>query len=120
MTKIFFYREDGILKKMPLHDILLLETSGNYVKFLAKDYSLLLRTTLAMAVKLLPADQFVRINRFQVVAIEHIASLSKDFLKLENIPNIEFGVSKQFYAGLLKHFTIIEAPSGDVEKETEG
>lgn len=53
-------------------EILYLEATGNYVTFVLKDRKLLSRATFAEAINWLPQNQFVRIHRSFVVALNKI------------------------------------------------
>jgi two-component system LytT family response regulator len=63
--------------KVLFEDILYLEAAGNYVSFVLKDKTLLSRLTFSEAENLLPSDQFIRIHRSYIVAVNKIDKLER-------------------------------------------
>jgi DNA-binding LytR/AlgR family response regulator len=61
--QLFFFRDDGILRKINLDEIVVIEATGNYVKLYAAGYSYLIRITMDSLLRQLPKDLFVRIHR---------------------------------------------------------
>ncbi|MDP4262234.1 MAG: LytTR family DNA-binding domain-containing protein [Bacteroidota bacterium] len=114
MTKQrFFYRKDGILQRINLDEIILLETAGNYVKFYSLEHVHMVRTSLDAALSQLPKNHFVQIHRSFVISIDHIVAVGKDFVSLISVPDKVFPLSKKFYAPLLELIKIIETDSPD-------
>jgi two-component system, LytTR family, response regulator len=54
--------------KLPLDEILFLESAGNYVSFVLKDKRILSRLSMQEALALLPTDKFTRVHRSFIVA----------------------------------------------------
>jgi DNA-binding LytR/AlgR family response regulator len=63
--------------KVLFDDILYLEAAGNYVSFVLKDKTLLSRSTFSEADNQLPSDQFIRIHRSYIVAVNKIDKLER-------------------------------------------
>lgn len=63
--------------KVLFDDILYLEAAGNYVSFVLKDKTLLSRSTFSEAENQLPPDQFTRIHRSYIVAVNKIDKLER-------------------------------------------
>ena len=106
--QLFFFREDGILKKINLDEIVVMEATGNYVKLYAAAYTCLIRITMDALLRQLPKDLFVRIHRSVVVAADHVDSIGRDYVTLTGVPDHMFPLSKIFYAQLLEKVKIIE------------
>lgn len=70
--------------KIMIDDILYLEATGNYVNFALKDNYVRSRNTFTEAIRLLPADQFVRVHRSYIVAINKIDKYERHQLTLSN------------------------------------
>jgi DNA-binding LytR/AlgR family response regulator len=58
-------------------DICYLEATGNYVNFVLKDKTFLSRMTITEVGHLLPADQFIRIHRSFIAAIDKIDKIER-------------------------------------------
>jgi|ERR1051326_5506765 DNA-binding LytR/AlgR family response regulator len=104
----FFYRDNGILRRIILEEILFLESAGNYVKFYALNYSHMVRTSLDAALAQLPENQFVQIHRSFAVSLDHLETIGRDFVSLISLPGYEFPVSKKYYPTLIERIRIIE------------
>ena len=63
--------------RVSFDEILYIEASGNYVTFVLKDKKVLSRSTFVEAISLLPTDQFVRVHRSFVVAINKIDKIER-------------------------------------------
>ena len=114
---VFFYRQDGILRRIMLDNVLLLETTGNYVKFHELNGFHLVRTSLATVLEVLPKGQFVQISRSMAIAVEHLDLIRRDTVTLLS-GSIEFTLSRKYYDGLMKRITILGS-EGDEQKENE-
>jgi len=117
MTKqSFFYRRDGVLQRINLDEIVLLETAGNYVKFYSRDDVHMVRTSLDAALSQLPKNQFAQIYRSFATVVDHLGIVGKDFVSLMLVPDKAFPVSKKYYAPLIEKIKIIEADAADSTK----
>ncbi|HEY9532931.1 MAG TPA: LytTR family DNA-binding domain-containing protein [Mucilaginibacter sp.] len=63
--------------KINFGDICYLEATGNYVNFVLKDKTFLSRMTITEVGHLLPADQFIRIHRSFIAAIDKIDKIER-------------------------------------------
>lgn len=74
--------------RVELEQVLYAESSGNYVQFVLEDRKIASRLTMGEAEALLPADHFIRIHRFYIVAIKHITKMDRRsaWVKQEELP----------------------------------
>lgn len=63
--------------KVMFDDICYLEATGNYVNFELKDKQLLSRMTISEVENLLPADQFIRIHRSFIAAVNKVEKIER-------------------------------------------
>ena|SRR5438105_446451 len=112
-TQNFFYRKDGLLKKIDLGDIVFIEAANNYSKFLTPDGFIMVRVTLDAALNLLPEYKFVRIHRSFAVSVDHIDVVGRESVKLLTDPKLEIPVSKKYYAEIIEKIVILESGSTD-------
>ena len=74
----YLFVKDGYHQlKINFEDILFLEAAGNYVSFTLKDKKVLTRSTFLEAIRLLPADKFVRVHRSYIVSISKIEKVER-------------------------------------------
>ncbi|HVW96191.1 MAG TPA: LytTR family DNA-binding domain-containing protein [Mucilaginibacter sp.] len=64
-------------EKINLADICYLEAEGNYITYVLRDRRLLSRQSLADALTLLPAGDFVRVHRSYIVAVSAISKITR-------------------------------------------
>jgi DNA-binding LytR/AlgR family response regulator len=67
-----FVKDNGILKKLNVEDILYLEAMGDYVKVHTAQKFHVLHSTLKSIEEKLPANKFLRIHRSYIVALQKI------------------------------------------------
>jgi DNA-binding LytR/AlgR family response regulator len=108
-TQSFFYREEGILKKINPGEIIVMQATGNYVKAFAPKHYHMIRITLDALLAQLPADLFIRIHRSVVVAAEYVDTIGKDYVMLAGVTDHMFPLSRKFYPDLMERIKIIEA-----------
>jgi DNA-binding LytR/AlgR family response regulator len=63
--------------RVDLHDILFVESMGNYVQFVLPDRNVVSRLTMNDAADLLPGDTFIRIHRCYLAAKNQITKIDK-------------------------------------------
>lgn len=73
--EFIFIRDTNIVKRLKLDDILYAEAMGDYVKLHTADKLYAIHNKLKVVEERLPADQFLRIHRSYVVAINKIDSM---------------------------------------------
>ena len=82
--------------KVRVNDILLVESMGNYVRFVVEGKEMVMsRLTMEQALALLPAGSFVRVSRSALVATSHITKIDKGSVW---IGNREITVGQHFRA----------------------
>lgn len=64
-------------EKVMLKDILFIEADGNYVTWVLSGNRLLSRQTLNDVQAVLPADQFIRVHRSYIIALDKVSRLSR-------------------------------------------
>jgi two-component system, LytTR family, response regulator len=64
--------------KVMFEEILYLEATGNYVSFVLPDKNILSRITINEVLNQLPVDQFVRVHRSYIVAINKITKVERN------------------------------------------
>ncbi|WP_075349599.1 LytR/AlgR family response regulator transcription factor [Algoriphagus marinus] len=81
-----FLKVEYQLVKVMLKDISYVEAYKDYVKvhLISKTNPLLSLTSLKSMEELLPADQFMRVHRSFIVALDHIESVSKNTINIGN------------------------------------
>jgi two-component system response regulator LytT len=81
-----FLKVEYQLVKVLLKDIAYVEAYKDYVKvhLISKPNPLLSLTSLKSMEELLPADQFMRVHRSFIVALDHIESVSKNVINIGN------------------------------------
>lgn len=72
--------------KLPLDEILYLESAGNYVSFVMKDKRLLSRLSMQEALALLPPSLFTRVHRSFIVANNKIEKADRNALYIGSVP----------------------------------
>jgi DNA-binding LytR/AlgR family response regulator len=116
----FFYRKDGLLKKINVDEILFLEAASNYTYFSMIDRErIMIRITLQEALNLLPKYMLLRINRSHAVAAQYVAAVSRDEVFFVGLKDFTLHVSKQYYASLGKQVTILETSSSNRKEQEE-
>ena len=79
-------------EKVFLDDILYVEAEGNYVSFILKNKKLLSRQSLVDVAIILPENQFIRIHRSFIIALNKIERISKQELLVAGF-NLPVGAS---------------------------
>jgi len=106
MLKPFFVWQNRMLKKISPDQVMCLSTEGNYTRiFLADKTFYMVRTTFATALKKLPSDMFIKLDRSFEASVYYIDNIYKYHLVIgdEAIP-----IAKSYYKSLLAKLNIIE------------
>ena len=74
-SEFVFIRDNGILKRIAIHDILYMEAMGDYVKLYTGQKFHAIHTTLKSMEEKLPSSQFLRVHRSYMVALNKIDSI---------------------------------------------
>lgn len=72
--------------KLPLDEILYLESAGNYISFVMKDRRILSRLSMQEALALLPIARFTRVHRSFIVANNKVAKADRNCLYIGEVP----------------------------------
>jgi two-component system, LytTR family, response regulator LytT len=90
-----FLKVEYQLIKVNLKDITHVEAYKDYVKvhLVGKPHPLLSLTSLKNMEEMLPSDRFMRVHRSFIVALDHIASISRNII---NIGNTQISVSENY------------------------
>lgn len=112
----FFFRKDRQLKKINLDEIIYLEASKNYTKLYTAGTTYLARITLVEALKLLPANKFLRVHRSFAVAADHIDVVARDTVQLATIP-VQVPVGRLYYGAFTKQLIILDSADMDTGKK---
>ena len=67
-------------EKVILDEILYVESAGNYMEFVLKNRKLLSRQTMAEVLQILPENQFVRVHRSYLIAVNKVEKISRNSL----------------------------------------
>jgi DNA-binding LytR/AlgR family response regulator len=110
LKESIFFRNKGVLKKLNVNNIVVLEAADNYVRFFTDEGTFLVRITMDAAVKSLPSTKFVRVHRLYAISIKDINTISNESLRIRDFDN-EIPVSKQYYLKFLKRIKILDASS---------
>jgi DNA-binding LytR/AlgR family response regulator len=106
--KPFFFRLDGLLKRIDLDEIIFLEAAKNYTRLYTSEKMYLARVSLDAAMDLLPENKFLRVHRSFAAAAEHIDVIARDSVRFTTIP-VEIPVSRMYYAALPKQVIILDS-----------
>jgi DNA-binding LytR/AlgR family response regulator len=71
-NNIFFIRDNKVIRKVDVDDILWLEAKGDYVRIHADNNSYVIHTSLKILEEKLPADKFFRVHRSFIIALSKI------------------------------------------------
>jgi DNA-binding LytR/AlgR family response regulator len=80
-----FVRDNGVLKKISIEDILFLEAMGDYVKIHTAQKFHIVHTTLKSIEGKLPAGKFLRVHRSYIVAINKIDFVEEGVINIGKI-----------------------------------
>jgi two-component system LytT family response regulator len=106
-NKPFFFREDGLLKKINLDDIIYVEAAKNYTKLYTAKKAYIARIALDAAMNVFPENKFLRVHRSYAVAAEHIDAVGRDYVRLSTMRK-EVPVSRKYYAAFTKQVVILD------------
>lgn len=82
-TDFVFIRDNGILKRIAINDILYLEAMGDYVKLFTPQKFHAVHTTLKSVEEKLPSSRFLRVHRSYIVALNKIDSIIDGVIKID-------------------------------------
>ncbi len=79
-----FIKDNGILKKIKLDDILWLEAMGDYIKIHVPGKWYIVKTTLKAAEDKITSPRFMRVHRSYIVALDKIDAIEDGVLTIMN------------------------------------
>lgn len=79
-----FVKSDGMIIKILIDDITYIESAKDYVKIHTIDTTYLTLISLKHIEQELPADYFIRVHRYYLVALKHIDKLEGNLLYVNN------------------------------------
>jgi DNA-binding LytR/AlgR family response regulator len=82
-NEFVFIRDNGVLKRIPIGDILYLEAMGDYVKLFTAQKFHAIHTTLKSVEEKLPSSKFLRVHRSYIVALNKIDSIADGVIKID-------------------------------------
>ncbi|HEX6847130.1 MAG TPA: LytTR family DNA-binding domain-containing protein [Chitinophagaceae bacterium] len=77
-----YLRVDRKLVKIVLADILYIESARDYVKVFTKDKTFLTRQTISSIEAMLSVNEFIRIHRSYIIAVNKIKSLTNELVEI--------------------------------------
>lgn len=81
--KTIFIKSGNKTYQLPIDDILYVEAQNNYVKYVSKDKKILSLDSLSRLEEELPAQQFVRVHKSYLVAINKISSIQHGYIEIQ-------------------------------------
>lgn len=74
----YIFIKDGFeVVRIDLDEILYLEATGNYIRFVAKEREILTRMTIKEALELLPKEQFIQVHRSFIINLFQVDKMEK-------------------------------------------
>jgi DNA-binding LytR/AlgR family response regulator len=81
-SSFLYFRADRKMVKVYFHDILFIEALKDYIKIVMPNRTVVTKYVLTTLAELLPADEFLRIHKSFVVAINKIESFNTDSIQI--------------------------------------
>jgi DNA-binding LytR/AlgR family response regulator len=81
-NSFLYFRADRKMVKVFFNDILFIEAFKDYIKIVTKARTIVTKYVLATLAELLPADEFLRIHKSYIVAINKIESYNADSIQI--------------------------------------
>lgn len=99
-----FIRADYSLQKIMLQDIMYIEALDDYLKIhLHNQKNIVARMTMKAMIEKLPSNQFIRVHRSFIIAINKVSSIKN---KIITINNCRIPVGNSYESETLKHFSV--------------
>ena len=83
-NSFLYFRADRKMVKVFFHDILFIEALKDYIKIVTPGKTIVTKYVLTTLAELLPPDEFLRIHKSYIVAINKIESFDADFIQIAN------------------------------------
>ena len=91
MTDYFFIKHNGRIKKVLFGDIVFVEGLKNYCRIHTRTSKFITLTSMKDLENFLPADQFIRIHKSYIIAVNSIDQLTKAQVCLQDIDCLPVG-----------------------------
>jgi DNA-binding LytR/AlgR family response regulator len=98
-TDFIYLRVDRKLVKIILSDVLYIESARDYVKVITPEKSFITRQTISSVEAMLSGNEFVRIHRSYIVAVNKVKSLTNELVE---IGDTELPIGKLYKNNFLK------------------
>lgn len=82
--RFLFIKAEGKIYKVFHHDLLYVEASGNYTKFVTKERNIISAMTFTAAEELVSATEFIRVHRSFIINKSHIAHIEGNIVRIGN------------------------------------
>jgi DNA-binding LytR/AlgR family response regulator len=82
-NEFVFIRDNGVLKRIKMDDILFLEAMGDYVKLHTTQKFNAIHTTLKAVEEKLPPGRFMRVHRSYIVALDKIEAIEDGTINIQ-------------------------------------
>ena len=80
----FFVRSERKMVKIRFGEILYIESLSDYIKIHTKDSTIITRETISNVEAKLPSNDFMRVHRSYIVALQRIDSYTNEFVEIRN------------------------------------
>jgi len=81
-SSFLYFRADRKMVKVFFNDILFIEALKDYIKIVTQNKTIVTKYVLTTLAELLPADEFLRIHKSYIVAINKIESFNTDSIQI--------------------------------------
>jgi DNA-binding LytR/AlgR family response regulator len=81
-NSFLYFRVDRKMVKVFFHDILFVEALKDYIKIIMPQRTIVTKYVLTTLAELLPSDEFLRIHKSYIVAINKIESYNADSIQI--------------------------------------
>ncbi|HET9826310.1 MAG TPA: LytTR family DNA-binding domain-containing protein, partial [Chitinophagaceae bacterium] len=81
-NSFLYFRADRKMVKVFFRDILFIEALKDYIKIVTESRTIVTKYVLATLAELLPADEFLRIHKSYIIAINKIESYNADTIQI--------------------------------------
>ena len=81
-NSFLYFRADRKMVKVFFRDILFIEALKDYIKIVTESRTIVTKYVLATLAELLPADEFLRIHKSYIIAINKIESYNADIIQI--------------------------------------
>lgn len=98
VENFFFVKTGNKLQKVFFNDILFIEGQGDYLRIICTDCKIMTLQNFITLEKILPEDNFIRVHKSYMIAINKIESVSKNRIRIgENLIPVSDSYRTAFY-----------------------